>query len=433
MLGHIAITLGLGALPLAAGLWLRSLLRSEGSLPLRRVLLVMSAGAGVGLFSLYVSHLAEVWLSAFEVLRHGEGWIRWLVRAPLAELSVALVILGLHRRHHDLTRRDCLGYALAAQAGYVATIVAWHAVREPASWLSLWQTLLAIPGYSFAAGLWGYALGAPRRPALWLTVGLCVAIGLHTLWDHTLFNSVPGVLVVLIPLIVVMALLGANALRILRSEHGGHAARNSVFLLLASLPDAPTLSELRESIGYGQHRTRVGWVVLGCFVYFGSVFCSLGTAVYLGNRWGIDFTRAGEADLGANAPLLLIGTAMVAAYPLAGYLQARASDAKVIMEPALAAATSLGLTAALVSKGESIALALLLSISPLAIILASAGAWWASHRERERKVRILERLAFGSLLNRRRQRTEMGRNDPNTTSTGDSPSPTGDDSSSRST
>lgn len=397
MFGHVALTLALGLVPLAAGYGLQRRLHTVETIRLQRVMLVAFAGAAAAFFAQYLHQLGEAWLSAFKVPGGIRHWLGWLLGAPAEELSVFLVVLALYRRRHGLTRRAALKYSTIAQSGFLAVTIAIFVSQNPPSGLSVLRALLAVPGYLFAAGLWGYALGAPHHRRRWILAALASAVAVHSVWQHTLFERGPGVLVVLLPLVVVMAIVSASALRDALAEESTSVRPDIVLSLLSTLPDPPSLGELREAIGYGQHRLRIGWFLLGSLVYVGMTLFSLAVAIYLGNRWGIDFTQADEENLQSNTPLFLIGTAVVLAYPAAGYLQALASDAKVILEPAAAAALTLGVSIALLSMTEPIAWTLALSIAPLAFILACGGAWWAAHRERARRVRVLKRHASHQL------------------------------------
>src|SRR5690606_28147067 len=77
---------------------------------------------------------------------------------------------------------------------------------------------------------------------------------------------------------------------------------------------------------------------LGALVTLGVGLSALAAAIYIGHRIGLDFALADEADLATNGPLLLLALALGAAFPAAGYLVARASGSRSVLEPALGAA-----------------------------------------------------------------------------------------------
>jgi hypothetical protein len=103
------------------------------------------------------------------------------------------------------------------------------------------------------------------------------------------------------------------------------------------------------------------------------VFVAL--SVVAGNRLGVDFALADEADVRSSGPLVLLGAAVLSAFPIAGYLVARASSGQGLLEPALAAATTLGLLVAMLWLAAPIGVLFALAVAPIALGLACGGAW----------------------------------------------------------
>ncbi len=389
---HVAMTVALALVPVALAIGGRNRLRPNARrLPLTHAVAMTAAGAAVGLFADYLRRLALVWSHAFAYPESVAAGSEWLLRAPAEELGVFLVVLMVYRRSHPEDRGSLLGYAVVVQGGLAAVRIAHLVGRAAPSWVSVAQAALAATGYLFAAGLWGLALGAGRNKKRWIAVALVSSIAIHALWEYILFERGPGGLLVLIPLALAMGILGASGVSRHQTEHAPSISSDRLALLLAHLPDPPTLEELREALGYGRYRVRPVWVAIGCLVYTGAALCSLCLAVYLSNRFGIDLASADERNLYASAPILLLGAAVVGSYLVAGYVQTRAGGSKAILEPVLAAVLTSATAAALVSTADRAVFTMLLSISPLAIFVAAAGAWWASHRERTRKVRALTR------------------------------------------
>jgi hypothetical protein len=100
-------------------------------------------------------------------------------------------------------------------------------------------------------------------------------------------------------------------------------------------------------------------------------------SVFIGRRLGIDFTLADEADVRSSGPLALMGIAVLLAFPIAGFLIARASSSRSMLEPALATLLSLVALIALLAATAPAAVLFALALVPIAIGLCCGGAWFA--------------------------------------------------------
>ncbi len=138
----------------------------------------------------------------------------------------------------------------------------------------------------------------------------------------------------MIPLFVFMGLGAWIALR--------DVAPDSLSMQHSFIPDPPSLHTLREALRPVDHRLMVRWIVVGAFTTLGLMIALLGLAVLLGHRLGVDFSLADESDVRSTGPLILLGAAVLLAFPIAGFLVAKASSAHSVLEPALAAGLALG-------------------------------------------------------------------------------------------
>ena len=118
------------------------------------------------------------------------------------------------------------------------------------------------------------------------------------------------------------------------------------------------------------------WVVFGSLVNIGAVIVCVAAAVMLARRFGIDIAMADEADMRSNGPVVLLGAAVLAAFPLSGYLVARASGARSVLEPAFAAGLSIAGAVALLTVTAPPAVIFALALAPVAFGLACGGAWF---------------------------------------------------------
>jgi hypothetical protein len=344
----------------------------------------MSAGAIVAAFIIYVRRVTTALFGwSHDVLVRGErleGLRGVLLGALLSQVLLLLVVLPLRRRRLLQRRPDGFLCAASAAAGLCAVETVAFVQGGALDGLSVTRALLSVPASLFSAGLWGYFLGS-RDPRPWKTVTLAWFSGLllRAVYDHLLFERGPGFAVALLPLLAVVVVGSREIIR--ESTHRAFSPAAAHPHRLGVLPEAPSLSDLGEALRPSGHGVKVRWVVAGVFVLTGVTLSGLVLAVILGNRLGIDFTRANEADLRANSPLLLLGTAGLLGFPIAGYLVTRASGSETVVEAALSAGLCLLGAFILVSMAEPLAAVFVLAVSPVAFGLACTGAWWAARRQ----------------------------------------------------
>jgi hypothetical protein len=108
------------------------------------------------------------------------------------------------------------------------------------------------------------------------------------------------------------------------------------------------------------------------------ITAGLAIAIGTGGQLGIDFAVVDRVDAGARAlvPLLLLGTGGLAAFPGAGYLLARASGTRSVIEPALAAALTIVLVMVVMGMAEPTSIVFAIAFAPIAFALSCIGAWF---------------------------------------------------------
>lgn len=94
----------------------------------------------------------------------------------------------------------------------------------------------------------------------------------------------------------------------------------------------------------------------------------------------MDLSRVDDGDTSATGPLVLMGTFVLSAFPIAGYAVALASAADSVFEPGMAALIAIVLVIALLSMTAPVGIVLALAIAPLAFGLACIGAWFGLQR-----------------------------------------------------
>ena len=263
-------------------------------------------------------------------------------------------------------------YAVLAAAGFSAGEVVGLVIVGDSDWWLLLRAFFAAPAHLFFAGLWGYMLGGGRRDRFFGWVWALSTI-LHGSYDHIVFGRGPALLVIVVPM---LALMGVGVFGLLREQ-----APNSVGRMTAySLFEAPSVGSVREALSRRGRPVMIQWIFIGAFVNLGVTLFFLGASVYLGHRYGVDFSLVDEAGLAGIFPIVLLGSALLAAFPVSAYLIARASSAVSVLEPAWATGASIFVVLGLFSVTEPTALVIAMGVAPVGFTLACLGAWFGLSR-----------------------------------------------------
>ena len=263
-------------------------------------------------------------------------------------------------------------YAVLAAAGFAAGELLVLTLLGEQTWLQLLRTGLAVPAHVFFAGLWGYTLGSRKRDR-YFTLTWLGATAVHGLYDHIVFGRGPALLVVAIPMFATMAFF---VFAILKAKPGGAVGPSSGY----SLFEPASVSSVGQALARKGRPLVVHWIVLGAFVNLGVTLVFLGTAVYLGHRYGVDFALADEEGAEGIVPIALLGGALLAAFPVSAYLIARASGTSSVLEPAWATGAAIVVVLFVFSVTEPTALVLAAGVAPVGFLLACAGAWFGLSR-----------------------------------------------------
>jgi len=340
----------------------------------RRLTVMMAVGGALAaLFAAYFERIVLNYTGlSLDVATSGAGGAllaTFLLAAPLEEALKVSVVWPLYRTRRLADSRLGVGYASAAGAGFSAIKGLMAVLLGAPGGVTVLRALVSVPAQLFFAGLWGYALGArgPNRRRNWFSLAWLIATLLHGLYDHIVWGRGPGLLVSVIPLFVFMGLGAWIALRDVAPELPHQH--------WIPVPDPPSLRALREALRPVDHRLMVRWIVIGAFTTLGLVIALLALTVVLGHRLGVDFSLADESDMRSSGPLGLLGGAVLAAFPIAGYLVAKASAAHSVLEPALAAGLALAALIVMLFMTAPIGVLFALAVAPLACGMACGGAW----------------------------------------------------------
>ena len=358
----------LAALPLLLGVLVFQRVRLRERLSRRLAAYVALFGALAAVGAVHAERLVLRWTDlSFEVRTVGANGAllaMFLLAAPLEESLKVLVVWPLYRRRRFGSGRSGLTYAAAAAAGFAAVETLLTPVAA-GDGIGLVRLLLSAPAHLFFAGLWGYALGAARLHDRWFRLAWFVAMLLHGLYDHIVWGRGPGLLVTVIPMLLFMVIGSVMALR----------GDEPVVALRLALIEPPTIEAVRARLAHPERPVMLRWILAGAFVTLGLIVALVAGAVVLGNRFDIDFSLADEADVRSSGPLVLLGIAVLAAFPISGYLVARASSAQGLLEPAAAAGLTVGLLVFMLWLSAPIGVLFALAVAPIALGLACGGAW----------------------------------------------------------
>ena len=352
--------------------------------PLPLVLLVFALG-GVGKgVTWYAEHRASAWtgLDMSSQVAGNTGSLLFLFgfAAPMREASKVAAMWPAFRSKHFDEPVDGLVYAASAALGFACIENAITLRDNPMGWIWLARTAVALPAHVFFACFWGYALGRVKRikrpgplfPAAWM-----LATGLHGLYAHLVYGRGPGALVGTLPLLLAMAGTTFFAVRDLHAR-GEQAPRSSMLLDRVStlyMSGPPSLRTVRDVLRREGQPITLRWIVFGALVTIGAMTAGLALSVAFGHWASVDFSLVDEHDVTTTAPVALLGSGLLLAFPVSGYLIAKASNLPTLLEPALASGVAILLMLVLLGAAAPVALVFALAFSPIAWGLACAGAW----------------------------------------------------------
>jgi hypothetical protein len=367
----------LAASVIGFAVWLWRRMKKLRHLPAGRVFVTMgfggvAAGASV-LLETWALRFADV--SLYASAGHGlaAALAMILFCAPLEEGLKALSVWPLYLNRRLVAGQVGAFYAVMAAAGFSAVEVIQTSLVSEGHWLGLVRSAFAAPAHLFFAGAWGYMLGGGRRDRFFTLLWLAAAL-LHGVYDHIVFGRGAALLVIVVPMLALMAI---GVFGLLREQSNPNSSDR---MTAYSLFEAPSVGSVREALSRRGRPVMLHWIVIGSFVNLGVTLTFLAASVYLGHRFGVDFSLVDEAGIEGILPIVILGSALLLAFPVSAYLIARASGAASVLEPAWATGASIVVVLALFSVTEPTALLIAIGIAPVGFTLACAGAWFGLDR-----------------------------------------------------
>ncbi|TKD12306.1 protease PrsW [Polyangium fumosum] len=309
----------------------------------------------------------------------------YLVAAPLEEaLKVAAATPAFRLRVGQHRPIDAISYAAAAALGFMTLKSALFLIGLPFSLIAPARTALTTLAATCLATWWGFALGRDGQGRMgggWFNAAWALAAAGNAIAHHVAFARGPASLLATIPILVVAGVLAwigvrdvlqrsAEAVKVEPRERE-HEPKKPRLLPLAP----PSLRAMREALRRSERPLSFFWIGLGMLVTTGMITAMLVGAVLLGRRLGFEFASIDRDASNAVAPLLLLASAALLSFLFAGWIVARASAARSVLEPAISALLAIVGTIVLLGLAAPVAVVIALACAPLAFALACLGAW----------------------------------------------------------
>lgn len=347
----------------------------------RRLVITAGAAAAVSVPVILISRAVMRLLGHVPGVSTTDGTSLFLALAfvaPLHEAAKVLAAWPSYQRARNTAVFTAVLLAITAAAGFAVGENATVLVLSPTpTWRRVARTLLELPAQMGFAGIWGYALGrAPMLPSpiRRFVFAFLSAVLLHGVFRHLVW--MPGVIGIAgaVPLLLGLFAFAWITLRELQGSDDdplSHAASSR----------GPSLQSVRDVFsGRSARRVSPAWVILGAFVTQGMVFALLAIAVLVGRRWGILFATLEDPETAGIAPVAILAVATLLAFPLAGWLLARARTNESALEAGLSSAVAMTATTIVLAVMAPSAVAFALATAPVAVALACMGAWAGAAR-----------------------------------------------------
>jgi RsiW-degrading membrane proteinase PrsW (M82 family) len=295
--------------------------------------------------------------------------------APLREACKVCATWPAYRSKYFDEAYDGVVYAGAAGLGFAALDNAVLLYDHPVGGMWVVRALLALPAHVFFACSWGYALGLARKrkdpgpifPLIW--IGATFAHGLYYLFC---IRSAEAFVLGTLPILLVMGVLSLYFGRDLLARDRGRSASK----VARYLPRTPKdLSAIRGALSTKAEPFRIWAGLAATLVNLGGMLLGLAAAVGFAHAAHVDFSTVDAKALDTAGPMALLGAGTLAAFPVSGFMLARASTRVSIAEPTIGAAMAIVVGLLLLGASAPLTLFVGMAFAPVAWGLAFAGAW----------------------------------------------------------
>lgn len=351
----------------------------------------MAAGATLVVPSTLLERVLQRWAEIDPTTGQG-GTVTLLVYAILiiAPLEMGLCTLAVWpfwrlrrlRMRAGLSRsleiREGVGFAVSAALGFGIARSGVYLAGASTGWLAVLRALLWPLVFATLCAGWGYVLGrnaqrgmrGRRFSSAWLGTVVMGAVA-----DQLTFRRGAAAMLALLPLMVFMLGIAFLLWRDLQRREGGSSG-GKLSSIIASAP-APSLETIRDAFRRQDRPLTLRWIGFGALVTTGVITTGLIGAVWLGHELNLDFAAVDAAEVGAEAlaPVALLGTGVLVAFPVSGYLLARASGTQSVVEPAVASSLAMVLVMVLLGMMAPVSVVFAVAFAPIGFALTCIGAW----------------------------------------------------------
>ena len=316
------------------------------------------------------------------------------VLAPTEQAVLVLIVWPIYRSHWLHSRRAALSAGLIVGLAFSMADGGWL-LATSGSLGVIARVLVRATHMIGAAMIWAAAASYDQNHRKhWFPLAWLAAVVVQGFGNHVAFGMAPGFCVVGLPTLVVMLIAAVSALRSAATPVIGVLQGSGDFesVTLPSrmrrrlsrvslLPEPPTIHQIRVAWKHQHRPALLHWIAAGTVICLGSLLVSLVISVVVARWLAMDLSRVDDGDASSTGPLLLMGTFVLASFPIAGYLVAMASAADSVFEPGMGALIAIVLVVALLSMTAPVGVVLALAIAPLAFGLACMGAWFGLQRQ----------------------------------------------------
>ena len=310
----------------------------------------------------------------------------FFVVAPLEMATVSLAVLPFWRirrlrMHAGLSRKletkEGVTFAVSAALGFVTMRNLAFLWWNGSGWLSPVRALLGLATFVLLCALWGYVLGRNAQRGMGgrrFSSAVLGATLFSAVCDQLIFRHGTLALMAVIPLLLSML---AVAFTLWRGQQDPGASSGGALSSIFTSAPVPSIQAIREAFREQDRPLTVRWISFGALVTAGMITSGITVAVLLGHELGVDFSAVDRRDAGADAmpPLVLLGIGALAAFPFSGYLLARASGTRSVLEPAMASAVAMLLMMVFMGMVAPVSVVFVIAFAPIAFALSCAGAW----------------------------------------------------------
>ena len=161
----------------------------------------------------------------------------------------------------------------------------------------------------------------------------------------------------------------------------GRTARLSANSVQRTVP-SPSLRAVRHALKRTDRPVHLLWIAIGTFTTAGVMLSMGALAVWTGHKVGLDFSAIERDDPSSSAiaPLVLLTLAVLAAFPMSGFLITKACNSESILEAAVAALIAILAVLVILGLADPVALLFALAFTPIALALSCVGGWFGLGR-----------------------------------------------------